>query len=125
VYYVQYAHARVASVLRQLQDRGLELDRQAGLAALSALEDPHELALMTAITRWPELIELAAAQRAPHMLVHYLRELATAFHAYYNALSFIVDDATLRNARIVLVLAAQQVIRNGLAILGISAPETM
>ena len=125
VYYVQYAHARVASVLRQLQDRGLELDRQAGLAALSALEDPHELALMTAITRWPELIELAAAQRAPHMLVHYLRELATAFHAYYNALSFIVDDATLRNARIVLVLAAQQVIRNGLAILGVSAPETM
>jgi arginyl-tRNA synthetase len=125
VYYVQYAHARVASVLRQLQDRGLELDRQAGLAALSALENPHELALMTAITRWPELIELAAAQRAPHMLVHYLRELATAFHAYYNALSFIVDDATLRNARIVLVLAAQQVIRNGLAILGISAPETM
>jgi arginyl-tRNA synthetase len=125
VYYVQYAHARVASVLRQLQDRGLELDRQAGLAALSALENPHELALMTAITRWPELIELAAAQRAPHMLVHYLRELATAFHAYYNALSFIVDDATLRNARIVLVLAAQQVIRNGLAILGVSAPETM
>jgi arginyl-tRNA synthetase len=125
VYYVQYAHARVASVLRQLRDRGFEFDRVAGLAALSRLEDPHEQALMTAITRWPEIVELAAAQRAPHMIVHYLRELATAFHAYYNALPFIVDDAALRNGRLVLVLAAQQVIRNGLAILGVSAPETM
>jgi arginyl-tRNA synthetase len=125
VYYVQYAHARVASVLRQLKDRGLELDRAAGLAALPTLDDPHEQALMTNVTRWPELLELAAAQRAPHMVVHYLRELATAFHAYYNAQQFIVDDSALRNARLVLVLAAQQVIRNGLAILGVSAPETM
>jgi arginyl-tRNA synthetase len=125
VYYVQYAHARVASVLRQLKDRGLELDRAAGLAALPTLDDPHEQALMTNVTRWPELLELAAAQRAPHMVVHYLRELATAFHAYYNAQQFIVDDPALRNARLVLVLAAQQVIRNGLAILGVSAPETM
>ena len=125
VYYVQYAHARVASVLRQLADRGLELDRDVGLAALLSLDDPHEQALMTAITRWPELVELAAAQRAPHMVVHYLRELATAFHAYYNALPFIIDDAALRSARLVLVLAAQQVIRNGLGILGVSAPETM
>jgi arginyl-tRNA synthetase len=125
VYYVQYAHARVASVLRQLADRGLELDRIGGLAALPGLDDPHEQALMTAITRWPELVELAAAQRAPHMVVHYLRELATAFHAYYNALPFIIDDAALRNARLVLVLAAQQVIRNGLDILGVSAPQSM
>jgi len=125
VYYVQYAHARVASVMRQLTDRGLELDRDAGLAALPGLADPHEQALTTTITRWPELVELAAAQRAPHMVVHYLRDLATAFHAYYNALPFIVDDAALRNARLVLVLATQQVIRNGLAILGVSAPESM
>jgi len=125
VYYVQYAHARVASVFRQLADRGLAFDREAGVAALPLLADPHEQAVMTAVTRWPEMVELAAAQRAPHMVVHYLRELATAFHAWYNAQQFIVEDASLRNARLVLATAAQQVIRNGLGILGVSAPETM
>jgi arginyl-tRNA synthetase len=125
VYYIQYAHARVASVFRQLRDRGLDFDRAAGVAALAALDDPHEQALMTAITRWPEMVELAAAQRAPHMVVHFLRELATAFHAWYNAQQFIVDDAATRNARLALALAAQQVVRNGLAVLGVSAPETM
>jgi len=125
VYYVQYAHARVASVLRQLGDRGLAFDRDAGVAGLALLDDPHEQALMRAVTRWPEVVELAAAQRAPHMVVHYLRELATAFHAYYNALPFIVEDAPTRNARLTLVLAARQVIRNGLGILGVSAPDTM
>ena len=125
VYYVQYAHARVASVFRQLADRGVAFDRDAGVAALPLLADPHEQAVMTAVTRWPEMVELAAAQRAPHMVVHYLRELATAFHAWYNAQQFIVEDASLRNARLVLATAAQQVIRNGLGILGVSAPETM
>jgi arginyl-tRNA synthetase len=125
VYYLQYAHARVASVFRQLADRGLAFDRDAGVAALPALTDPHEQAVMTAVTRWPEMVELAAAQRAPHMVVHYLRELATAFHAWYNAQQFIVEDAALRNARLVLASATQQVLRNGLGILGVSAPETM
>ena len=125
VYYVQYAHARVASVFRQLADRGLAFDREAGVAALASLADPHEQAVMTAVTRWPEMVELAAAQRAPHMVVHYLRELATAFHAWYNAQQFIVEDVALRNARLVLAAAVQQVIRNGLGILGVSAPETM
>lgn len=125
VYYIQYAHARVASVLRQLADRGLEPDLAAGVAAAAALDDPHEQALLRATSRWPEVVALAAAQRAPHMLVHYLRELATAFHAYYNALPFIVEDAALRNARLALVVAAQRVIRSGLGLLGVSAPETM
>ena len=125
VYYVQYAHARVASVFRQLADRGLVFDREAGVAALASLADPHEQAVMTAVTRWPEMVELAAAQRAPHMVVHYLRELATAFHAWYNAQQFIVEDASLRNARLVLATSAQLVIRNGLGIPGVSAPETM
>ncbi len=125
VYYVQYAHARIASVLRQHADRGLTLDLDAGLAALERLDDAHEQALMTAVTRWPELVDSAAAQRAPHAVVHYLRELAAAFHAYYNALSFLVEDASLRNARLALVVATGQVLRNGLALLGVSAPETM
>ena len=125
VYYIQYAHARVASVLRQLADRGLSLDLESGCAGIAALADPHERALMSAVTKWPEVVALAAAQRAPHMLVHYLRDLANAFHTYYNALPFIVDDEALRNARLALVVAARQVLRTGLGLLGVSAPETM
>ncbi|MBS0376722.1 MAG: arginine--tRNA ligase [Proteobacteria bacterium] len=131
VYYIQYAHARVASVLRQLADRGLAPDPAAGRAALARLEAPHEKRLMVTISRLPEVIELAAATRAPHTLVNYLRELATDFHGAYAAgnenpdYRVIVEDAALRNARLVLVLAARQAIANGLALLGVSAPETM
>ncbi len=125
VYYIQYAHARIASVMKQVADRGLPFDAAAGCAALARLEAAHEVALLTTLSRYPELVEQAAAQRAPHVLVHFLRELAHAFHTYYNALPFIVDDAALRNARLVLIAATQQVIRNGLGILGVSAPETM
>ena len=131
VFYIQYAHARVASVLRQLADRGLVHDPARGRAALGRLVEPHERRLMVAVTRLPEVIELAAATRAPHTLVNYLRELATDFHGAYSAgnenaaFRFIVDDAELRDARLALVLAARQAIRNGLAIIGVSAPETM
>jgi arginyl-tRNA synthetase len=125
VYYIQYAHARVASVLKQLESRGLAFDRDAGLAALDRLSGPHEEAVITSLSRFGEVIEQAALQRAPHALVHYLRDLANTFHTYYNAEQFIVDDAALRNARLALVLAVQQVIRNGLSILGVSAPNAM
>jgi len=125
VYYVQYAHARVASVMKQLAARGLELDRTAGLASTALLAGEHEQAVLGTLARYPESIAQAAAARAPHMLVHYLRELATAFHTYYNAEQFIVSDAPLRNARLVLVLGVQQVIRNALTLLGVSAPESM
>ena len=80
---------------------------------------------MQALSRYPESLGAAAVQRAPHTLVHYLRELANAFHTYYNAEQFIVPEAPLRNARLALVSAAQQVIRNGLTLLGVSAPESM
>jgi arginyl-tRNA synthetase len=80
---------------------------------------------MRELSRWPEALAFAARMRAPHHVVHYLRELATAFHAYYNALPFIVDDPALRNARLALVSATQQVLRNALAIVGVSAPESM
>ena len=125
VYYVQYAHARIASVLKQAAERGLPFDRAAGEAALASLDDPAELALMREISRWPEIVRQGAEQRAPHLVVHYLRELAQAFHALYAALPFIVDDAPTRNARLVLIAAARQVLQNALAILGVSAPETM
>ena len=125
VYYVQYAHARVASVLRQAASRGQPFDRAAGLAGLGRLGEQPELALMSEIARWPELLQQAAALRAPHAVVHYLRELATAFHACYSALPFLVEDTALRNARLALIVAVQQVIRNALGLLGVAAPETM
>ena len=125
VYYIQYAHARVASVMKQLAARGLSFDCAMGLAAAAKLESSHEQAMLHALTRYPEVIEQAAVNRAPHALVHYLRELANVFHTYYNAEQFIVDDPQLRNARLALVLGVQQVVRNGLTLLGVSAPESM
>ena len=125
VYYIQYAHARVASVLRQLQERGLQADVPAGLLNLGLLASPQEQQLQKRLTAYSEVVEAAALQRAPHMLVHYLQALANDFHAYYSAHQFIVDEAPVRNARLALALAAQTVIRNGLALLGVSAPDTM
>jgi arginyl-tRNA synthetase len=125
VYYIQYAHARVCSVLRQMREKGLEHDPARGRAALTRLIEPHEQALLASISRYPEVIEMAAVQRAPHALVHYLRELANDFHTYYNAHQFLVDDAELRDARLTLVQGLRQVVRNGLGLLGVSAPEAM
>jgi len=125
VYYVQYAHARVASVFRQLEERSLTWDAANGQDNLDILSEPQERALMTTLSRYPEIIELAAANRAPQHLVHYLRDLANDFHTYYNAHAFIVDDDNMRDARLVLITATQIVIANGLAILGVSAPESM
>jgi arginyl-tRNA synthetase len=123
VYYIQYAHARVASVMKQLASKGYTYD--AGAADLSLLTNVHEQAVLTAVSKYPEVIEQAALNRAPHALAHFLRDLANTLHTYYNAEQFIVEEASLRNARLTLVLAVQQVIRNGLGILGVSAPETM
>jgi arginyl-tRNA synthetase len=125
VYYIQYAHARVASVMKQLLARGLAFERAPGLAAIAALGSPQEQGVLSALSRYPEFVEQAALNRTPHTLVHYLRDLANAFHTYYNAEQFIVEDAALRNARLALVLGVQQVLRNGLALLGVSAPESM
>ena len=125
VYYVQYAHARVCSVMKELGARGYSYDPATGAASLAALDTPHEQAVVTALSKYPETVELAALNRAPHALVHYLRDLANTLHTYYNAEKWIVEEAELRNARITLALAVQQVIRNGLEILGVSAPESM
>jgi arginyl-tRNA synthetase len=125
VYYIQYAHARVSSVLRQLTERGLTHDMAHGITSLPKLKEPQELQLLKRISAYPELLEQCAAQRAPHSLVHYLRDLANDFHTYYSAHQFIVEDAGVRAARIDLALATQTVIRNGLNLLGVSAPDTM
>ena len=125
VYYIQYAHARVASVMKQLAARELSFDRAEGLANAGLLVGTQEQAVLNSMARYPEALELAAVNRAPHSLVHYLRDLANALHTYYNAEQFIVTDAKLRNARLALVLGVQQVLRNGLTLLGVSAPESM
>ncbi|MCA3129606.1 MAG: arginine--tRNA ligase [Betaproteobacteria bacterium] len=121
VYYVQYAHARVAGVLAQWGGD------PAALAAvdLGRLEDGRETALLARLMDYPDVIELAARDFAPHAVAFYLRELAGEFHGYYNATRLLVEDAGLREARLALVAAAQQVLRNGLSILGLSAPEKM
>jgi arginyl-tRNA synthetase len=125
VYYIQYAHARVASVKRQLEERGITHDVAHGSASLARLAEPQEVALIKRLVTYPEIVEQCAVQRAPHTLVHYLRDLANDFHTYYSAHQFIVDDGELRDARLNLAFAAQIVIRNGLGLLGVSAPDTM
>jgi len=125
VYYIQYAHARVASVMRQLVERGLAWNRANGIEHLAKLDGETEQALMVELSRYPEVVESAGQNLEPHLVATYLRELAAAFHLYYNTNQFIVDDAALRDARLALAEAARQVLANGLALLGISAPESM
>jgi len=125
VYYVQYAHARVASVLKQA---GLTFDgaRESLRGAdASLLESRYETALMRRLADFPDEIASAAREFAPHQLTFYLKDLAQEFHSYYNAERFLVDDARLRNARLALIVAVGQVLRNGLTLLGIRAPEAM
>jgi arginyl-tRNA synthetase len=125
VYYIQYAHARICSVERQLAERGIAWNRANGLAKLALLANEQEDALMVELARYPEIIESAAANLEPQLIAQYLRELAYALHNWYNAHQFIVDDADLRDARIALAFATRQVIANGLDLLGVSAPEKM
>ena len=125
VFYVQYAYARVCSVLRQLDEKGWERNLQLGIDNVRLLSAEHENQLIATIARYPELLERAALQYEPHQLIHYLRELAHEFHTYYNAHQFLVDDAGLRNARLNLICAVKQVLANGLNLLNINTPESM
>ena len=125
VFYVQYAHARVCSVLRQLVEKGYVRDCQSGMEALDQLTEEHELSLLSTLQRYPEMLERAALTHEPHQLILYLRELANDFHTYYNAHQFLVDDAKIRDARLNLVCAVKQVLANGLKLLNINTPESM
>ncbi|NOR20896.1 MAG: arginine--tRNA ligase [Xanthomonadales bacterium] len=125
VYYIQYAHARICSVFRNLEQMNETHNPAIGEAALKLLTEANEINLLRALSRYPEVIESSARLRAPHQLAHYLQALATEFHAYYNSQQFLVDDENVRNARLNLILATRYVLANGLGLLGISAPDTM
>lgn len=125
VYYVQYAHARVCSVLRQAAEKGIPVEITPGQQNLERLTEAHEQTLLKTLSRYPEVVENSALNEEPHQLTHYVRDLANDFHTYYNAHQFLVEDEALRDARIKLILAVRQVLRNGLNLLGVSAPEKM
>jgi len=124
VFYVQYAHARISSVIREFAAQGGDV---ASLASgdLARLSATSETALLRKLADYPEMLAAAAATLAPHEVAFYLRELSAAFHSYYGAERFLVDDAELARARLALLAATRQVIRNALALLGVSAPERM
>jgi len=125
VFYVQYAHARVCSVLRQLDEKGWERNLLLGMESLAKLTEEHEILLLGTLARYQEVLERAALQYEPHQLIHYLRDLAHEFHTYYNAHQFLVEDASIRDARLNLVCAVKQVLANGLGLLNINTPEAM
>jgi arginyl-tRNA synthetase len=125
VYYIQYAHARVCSVFRQLQQKNMSWNQAAGTAGLAQLTETHEQELLVNLARYPEVVEAAALTHEPHQLTHYLRELANDFHTYYNAHTFIVEADALRDARLNLIEATRQVLANGLELLGVTAPGSM
>jgi arginyl-tRNA synthetase len=126
VYYVQYAHARISSVLAQAVDKGYAfLPTHAVDVELAPLTSAREFALLNRLAAYPDAVRVAADELAPHQLAFYLKDLAAEFHGYYNAERVLVDDAAQRNARLALLVAARQVLRNGLSLLGVSAPERM
>ena len=125
VFYVQYAHARVCSLLRQAGEKGYAYDAANGAASLQVLDDAPAQELMRELSRFPDVVEAAGATLEPHLVAQYLRELANAFHGWYHASPVLVEDAALRDARLALALATRQVLANGLDLLGVSAPESM
>lgn len=125
VYYIQYAHARIASMLRKLEETSLKVDTEAGLISLSNSDNEGEIDLAKRLGNYPDQLNNAATNLEPHILTHYLRDLASEYHTYYNSNKVLVDDDEIRNARMTLSLAVKQVIKNGLELLGVTAPEEM
>ena len=125
VYYVQYAHARICSVLAAWQEQGGGSVAELAGADLSALDGPQAQALMLQLSKYPEMLTAAAADEAPHDVTFYLRDLAASYHSYYDAERILVDDMAVKKARLALVAATAQVLHNGLAVLGVSAPRRM
>jgi arginyl-tRNA synthetase len=127
VYYVQYAHARICSVFTQAAEKGYRVPDAAHWVEvdLAPLTSGREQSLLARLSQYPELVAAAAEELAPHQLATYLKEVAADFHAYYNAERVLVEGDALRNARLALLAATRQVLNNGLALIGVTAPEKM
>jgi arginyl-tRNA synthetase len=125
VYYVQYAHARICSVLNEWKSRFITDEALLPTVDLAPLSSERAMALLQKIAEFPDMLTQAAAELAPHTVAFYLRDLAGEFHSFYNAERVLVDDEAARNARIALLAATRQVLANGLAIIGVSAPVKM
>ncbi|WP_266158989.1 arginine--tRNA ligase [Dyella silvatica] len=125
VYYVQYAHARICRVFRQLDEKGWSFHMEDGLQQLALLGNEDEQALLTELSRFPEMVEIAAASLEPHLIANWLRELANALHTFYDKHKVLIDETELRHARLALLMATRQVLKNGLGLLGLDAPESM
>jgi arginyl-tRNA synthetase len=121
VYYIQYAHARVCSVYEACGTGSGDV----ATTNLSPLESEAELEMLQKLAEYPEIVQSAARELSPHLIAFYLKDLAALFHSYYNSTRFLVDDVAVRNARLALAGAVRQVLVNGLALLGVSAPEKM
>ncbi len=121
VFYIQYAHARICSVLAQWGGVATQLND----VDLTPLNNPHETALLQRLSTYPETVENAATELAPHVIANYLKDLASDLHSYYNEYKFLIEDETVKLARLSLISATQQVLKNGLDLLGVSAPEKM
>jgi arginyl-tRNA synthetase len=125
IYYIQYAHARVCRMLEKLAEQGKSFDRAAGRAQAARLTETVEAELLAKLAAYPEAVQRAATQYEPHQLGNYLKELASLFHGWYNEHKVIGDDADLMQARLLLSVSVQQVLNNGLLLLGVSAPTSM
>ncbi len=124
VYYVQYVHARISSIVRKAQERGIS-EIVWNDVAISGLTEPEEIQLIKIMARYPEIVRCSAEYMEPHRITYYLMNLASAFHAYYNKHRVLTDEAELTIGRLYLVIAVKKIIRNGLSLLGVSAPEKM
>lgn len=125
VYYIQYAHARICSMIHQHEQRFGDINRTLSLDQFSLLTEPQERELLRVLSCYPEVIEQAVKTYEPSVVAHYLLELANGFHSYYGAQQILLEDKALRSVRMCLVLATKQVLENGLKLLGLSAPEYM
>ena len=124
VYYVQYVHARISSIMRKAAERGIS-PPEGSRAQLDLLATPEDIQLIKTLARFPETLQAAARMMEPHRVAYYLMDLASGFHAYYNKHRVLTEAPDLTQARLTLVLAVQKVIRNGLCLMGVSAPDRM
>jgi arginyl-tRNA synthetase len=125
IYYIEYAYARICSVFKQLEERHIVYNEAHGLAHLPLLVEREERQLLNTLLRYPDMIINAALYYEPHLLTHYLRNLAVEFHAYYTSHQFLVEDSALRDARLALIAAVRQTLLNGFNLLGIKVPESI